>query len=171
MFLVPWIAFLVRRRRLDLIAIRRVFLHVGVALVELAIVISSTLVEPTRDNTFAWVFLGIGTAASVGGLLWSTKSRWRCQHPSDLNSAESVAKGFRALSFLRLGLAASPALYGIVGAQLTDAAEVGFVGAAVSVLLISVYGPTRARVDEIQERLRVAGSRVSLRAALDETAS
>jgi hypothetical protein len=177
MFLLPWIAlpwitFHVRRRRLDLIGLRRVFLHVGVALVEFAIVISSTLVEPARDATWAWVFLGIGTGVSVAGLLWSAKAPRRGQpDPSDLHSAESVSNGFRALSFIRLGLAASPALYGIVGTQLTETAEVSFGGVVVSLALFAVFGPTRSRVDEIQERLRLAGSRVSLRAALDETAT
>jgi sulfite exporter TauE/SafE len=171
MFLVPWIAIFPRRRRLDLIGMRRLFLHVGVALVELTLLISSISVEQQKDSTWAWVLLGVGTAGCVGGLVWST-SRWRDPHdPADLSSAERVANGFRALSFIRLGLAASPALYGIVGTQLTETAELSFVGAAVSVVLIALYGPTRARVDEIQERLRVAGSPISLRAALDDTAS
>lgn len=172
MFLLPWIAFFVRRRRLDLTGIRRVFLHVGVALVELAIVISSTFPEPARGTTWAWALLCVGSATAVGGLIWSSKAAWRAPpSAADLDRAESVANAFRSLSFIRLGLAASPAVYGIAGAQLTGVAEVSFAGAAVSVVLITVYGPTRSRVDGIQERLRLAGSRVSLRAALDETAS
>jgi hypothetical protein len=172
MFLLPWIAFLVRKRRLDLIGIRRVFLHVGVGLVELAIVISSTFPEPGRDTTWAWVLLGVGSATAVGGLIWSSKAAWRGPpNPADLDSAELVGNSFRSLSFIRLGLAASPAVYGIAGSQLTGAAEVSFAGVVVSIALITMYGPTRSRVDEIQDGLRVAGSRISLRAALDETAS
>jgi hypothetical protein len=169
-FLIPWIA-LLRRKRLDLVGLRRVFLHTGVALIEVTIVIASTFVGPRRDATWAWVLLGVGTAGCVGGLIWSTRSRWRDPpDPALLNSAESVANSFRSLSFIRLALAASPALYGIVGTQLTGVPEVGFVGAGVSVVLIAVYGPTRSRVDEIQERLRASGSSISLRAALSETA-
>jgi len=170
-FLVPWVTFFPLRRRLDLIGLRRVFLHVGVALVELALVISSRAVEQRRESTGAWLRLGVGAAGCFGGLVWST-SRWRDpQDPADLRSAEKVANGFRALSFIRLGLAASPAMYGIVGTQLTETAELAFVGAAISVVLIAVYGPTRSRVDDIQDRLRAAGSPISLRAALAETAS
>jgi hypothetical protein len=166
-----WFGILLFKRRLNLVGLRRQFIHMGVGLVELSIVIPTTFDEP-RDADLAWLILGVGTAGCVGGLIWSTKSRWRgSPDPSDLNSAESVANGFRALSFLRLGFAASPALYGIAGSQLTQTAEVGFVGVVVSLALFAVFGPTRSRVDEIQDRLRVAGSRVSLRVALDETAS
>jgi hypothetical protein len=168
-FLIPWIP-LLRRKRLDLVGLRRVFLHIGAASVEVAIVIGTTLVDPPRDATWAWVLLGAGTVACVGGLTWSTKSRWRDPpDPALLNSAESVANSFRSLSFIRLGFAASPALYGIVGTQLTGVPEVSLVGAGVSIVLIAVYGPTRSRVDEVQERLRAAGSPISLRAALSET--
>ena len=133
--------------------------------------ISSLADEHHRGAAWAWVLLGVGTAGCVGGLVWST-SRWRDPHdPADLISPEKVANGFRALSLIRLGFAASPALYGIVGTQLTDAAELGFVGAGISVVLIALYGPTRSRVDDIQDRLRAAGSPISLRAALTETAS
>jgi len=166
-----WFGIFPSKRRLDLVGLRRRFIHMGVALVEFSIVIPSTFEEP-RDADLAWLILGVGAAGCIGGLIWSTKSRWRGSRSSpDLNSDESVANGFRVLSFLRLGLAAAPALYGIAGSQLTETAEVGFVGVVVSLALFAVFGPTRFRVDETQERLRVAGSRVSLRAALHETAS
>jgi hypothetical protein len=169
-FLLPWIA-LLRRKRLDLIGLRRVFLHTGVALVEVTIVIASTFVGPPRDTTRAYILLGVGTAGCIGGLIWSTK-RWRAPpDPIDLSSAESIANSFRALSFIRLGLAASPALYGIVGTELTQTPEFGFVGAGISIVLLALFGPTRSRVDEIQERLRASDSPISLRAALEETAS
>lgn len=169
-FLLPWIA-LFRRKRLDLIGLRRVFLHMGVALAEVTIVIASTFVGPPRDTPWAWILIGVGTAGCIGGLIWSTK-RWRAPpDPIDLSSAESIANSFRALSFIRLGLAASPALYGIVGTELTHTPEYSFVGAGVSIVLLALFGPTRSRVDEIQERLRASGSTISLRAALEETRS
>jgi hypothetical protein len=169
---IPWFGiFPFKRRRHDLVGLRRLFIHMGLALVEISIVIPSTFQE-ARDADLAWLILGVGTAGCVGGLIWSTKTRWRGPaDPDGLNSAVSVANSFRALSFIRLGLAASPALYGIAGSQLTETAEVGFIGVVVSLALLAVFGPTRSRVDEIQERLRIAGSGVSLRAALDETAS
>ena len=108
-FLVPWVAFFPPRRRLDLIGLRRLFLHTGVALIELTFVISSLADEHHRGAAWAWVLLGVGTAGCVGGLVWST-SRWRDPHdPADLISPEKVANGFRALSLIRLGFAASPA--------------------------------------------------------------
>jgi len=169
-FLLPWIA-LFRRKRLDLIGLRRVFLHMGVALAEVTIVIASTFVGPPRDTPWAWILIGVGTAGCIGGLIWSTK-RWRAPpDPIDLSSAESIANSFRALSFIRLGLAASPALYGIVGTELTHTPEYSFVGAGVSIVLLALFGPTRSRVDEIRERLRASGSTISLRAALEETRS
>jgi hypothetical protein len=169
-FLLPWFG-LLRRKRLDLIGLRRVFLHTGVALVEVTIVIASTFVGPPRDTTWAWILLGVGTAGCLGGLIWSSK-RWRAPPDAiDLRSAESIANSFRALSFIRLGLAASPALYGIVGTEMTHTPESGFVGAGISIVLLVLFGPTRSRVDDIQERLRASGSPISLRAALEETVS
>jgi hypothetical protein len=168
-FLFPWIT-LFRRKRLDLIGLRRVFLHTAVASAELAIVIASTFDGPPRDTPWAWILIGLGTAACIGGLIWSNK-RWRTPpDPMDLDSAESIANSFRALSFVRLGLAASPALYGLVGTELTHTPGYRFVGAGVSIVLLGLFGPTRSRVDEIQERLRASGSPISLRAALEETA-
>jgi hypothetical protein len=172
MFLIPWIAILPRRRRLDLIGLRRLFLHMGIALIELAIVISSLSIEAPRDSTWAWLLLGLGSIGSFGGLVWTIKAGWRGPPDSSaLTSAGSVANSFRALSFIRLGFIASPALFGIVGTQLTGAAEMSVVGAAVTIAMIVVFGPTRSRVDEVQERLRASGSPISLRAALAETAS
>lgn len=142
-------------------------LHVGITLGEAAIVISSTLEGSTRDATWAWVILGLGTAGAVGGLIWTKKAG----QGAPPESAESVANGSRALTLIRLGFAASPALYGIVGAELAGAAEFGFAGVVVSLVLFAIYGPTRSRIEEIEERLRVSGSRISVRAALDEAAS
>lgn len=169
--LVPWIALFVRNRRLDLIGLRRVFHHTGMGLVEIAIVIPSTVVGSARETAWMWVLLGVGSAGALSGLIWSTKAGRRGPpDPAEPQSAASVAKAFRSLSFIRLGLAASPAMYGIVGRQLTGAAAVGFVGAGVSVVFMAVFGPTRSRVDEIEARLRVSGSRLSLRQVLSETA-
>jgi hypothetical protein len=140
--LLPWIA-LLRRKRLDLIGVRRVFLHTGVTLVEVTIVIASTFIGPPRDTTWAWILLGVGTVGCIGGLIWSTK-RWRAPPDTiDLSSAESIANSFRALSFTRLGLAASPALYGMVGTELTHIPEFGLVGAGISIVLLALFGPTR----------------------------
>jgi hypothetical protein len=90
---------------------------------------------------------------------------------SALISAESVANSFGALSFVRLGFIASPASFGIVGTRLTGAAEISVVGAAVTIVMIAMFGPTRSRVDEVQGRLRASGSPISPRAALADTAS
>jgi hypothetical protein len=161
-----------RRRRLDLIGLRRLFLHTGVALVEVTIVISRTVDGSAHEEKGAWILLGLASIGVIGGLVWTTKAGWRTPpDPGASNSPAPVANAFRALTFIRLGLAASPALYGIVGMQLTGVPEVGFAGVGISVVLIAVFGPTRSRVDEIQERLRGSGSPISLRVALDETAS
>jgi len=166
---LPWKVIFPRRRRLDLTGLRRLFLHVGIALVEVVIVISSLSIEP-RDPTWAWLCLGLGSISAIGGLVWTAKA-WRPPDRSALSSAESVANSFRVLSFIRLGFIATPAMWGIVGTQLTGATEVSVVGAAVTIAMSVVFGPTRSRVDEIQERLRASGSPISLRAALTETAS
>ncbi len=143
----------------------------GAVLAEVTIVIASIFAGPSRDTPWAWILIGVGTAGCIGGLIWSTE-RWRSPaDPTDLSSAESIANSFRALSFIRLGLAASPAVYGIVGTELTHTPEYSLVGAGVSIVLLALYGPTRSRVDEIEERLRASGSPIALRAALEETAS
>jgi hypothetical protein len=70
--------------------------------------------------------------------------------------------------FIRLGLAASPALYGVVGAEIGTGPTAAFLGTVVSLTLLTSFGPTRSRVDEVQERLREHGSQISLRLALNE---
>jgi hypothetical protein len=41
--LIPWIGIFPRKRRLDLVGLRRMFIHIGLVLVEASVMIASTL--------------------------------------------------------------------------------------------------------------------------------
>ena len=124
-----------------------------------------TFTEPEAKATWPWLALVGGSTGAIAGLVWSSRARWRA--PPDWTG--SVAQSFRSLMFIRLGLAASPALYGVAGAELARRPSITFVGTAVSLVLLASFGPTRSRVDDVQRRIRERGSPILLRATLNET--
>jgi hypothetical protein len=163
--LIPWLV-LIRRPGLDLVGLRRIYLHTGLALAELTIVVAYAFDDPGRHPTWPWFVLVVGSAGALAGLVWSSRSGRRPLPDSPL----AVGQAFRALMFIRLGFAASPALYGIVGAEIGRNAESALTGTLVSLALLAWFGPTRSRVDEFERHLRERGSSISLRSALDEAA-
>jgi hypothetical protein len=153
---------------MNLVGLRRVFLHTAAMLVEISIAISAVFEGTPGDAAWPWLVLAVGTAGSVGGLIWTSRFRWRASR-EQLRSAGSVARFFRSLMFIRLCLAASPALYGVVGAEIGTGPTAPSLGTVVSLMLLASFGPTRSRVDDVQARLREHGSPISLRLALNET--
>jgi hypothetical protein len=162
--LVPWLTFWLRKR-LDLTRLRHIFVHTGFALMELTIAIQWSF-DAHRGAlpAIVWMVAIVALTWSIGALLWVERT------PLAGGSAEALARQFRALSLIRLGLAAQPALWGITGSYVVNRPELSWIGTVVSVLLLAWVAPTRSRVDVVEERLRASGSTLSLRTALSDTA-
>jgi hypothetical protein len=161
---VPFVPIWLRRDRVDVIRLRHVYLHSGIALVELCLAVQWTLHDrPKRIPSIAWIAAGVIIAWEVVALIWSERTALSG------GTAEELAARFRARSFIQLGLALAPGLYGIVGAQLLERPELSWLGALASVLLLAWVAPRKSRLDRIDEQLRVAGSSLTVRSALSET--
>jgi hypothetical protein len=162
---VPWMPFRFlkpERERLDLIGLRHVFVHTAIALVELCVL--TQLVVDGQGRTIpplVWIVGVLAISWAVGGIAWTLGRRLAT------GTDEALAARFRAASMITLGLAASPALWGIAGSYLVGRPEPSWVGAFVSVLLLAWVAPRRSRLDRVDEELRASGSILSIRRAID----
>lgn len=164
-FLVPFVPIWFRRGPLDLIGLRHLFVHSGVAVVELCIGVQWTLHdEPEPIPSIVWIAVPVLAVWQVAGMLWSDR------RSLPASSAVELAGAFRARSFIQLGLALAPALWGIAGAQILDRTELSWIGTLGGVVLLAWIAPRTSRLDRVDEDLRAAGSTLSIRSALRHTA-
>jgi F0F1-type ATP synthase membrane subunit c/vacuolar-type H+-ATPase subunit K len=98
--------------------------------------------------------------APAAGFLAVTRRRYTAQTRAEL------AAEHRQRFFLGVALAESPALFGLVGLFLTGALWVVLAGGALSLALLALHAPTERAIDREDERLRSAGSPVTLSEAL-----
>jgi hypothetical protein len=144
--------------------LRHLFVHTGIALIELTVVITWSFDgKPSTVASFVWVVAAALVSFDVGAIIWVGR------RPPRGGSAVELADGFRATSLIQLGLATAPALYGIGGVYLFGRTELSWIGAVISVGLLGWVSPTRARLDRVDDQLRLAGMPVSIRPALTES--
>jgi hypothetical protein len=159
---VPWIPFrFLKPERSDLIGLRHVFVHTTIALVELCVAIQLVVDGERRAiPPLVWIVGALAISWAVGGIARTLRRQLAT------GTDEALAARFRAASMITLGLAASPALWGIAGSYLVGRPELSWIGAFVSVLLLAWVAPRRSRLDRVDEELRASGSMLSIRRAL-----
>ena len=162
-FLVPFVdLFAFRRKAADLIGLRHVFVHIGVALAAFALVVPATIGPPRGPPPgWAWLLLGATVAWSA---VWIASSRRRLFRPGLMT--ETLGPRFRALCFIDLGMATAPALWGIGLAIATETRELAYAGVAAGLGLLAWAAPRAGALDRIDDRLRTEGFDTSIREAL-----
>lgn len=160
--LVPWIPFrFVKPERLNLIGLRHVFVHTAVALLELCVALQ-LIVDGERGTIppLVWIVGALAISWAIVGIARTLRRQLAT------GTDEALAARFRAASMIALGLAASPALWGIAGSYVVNRPELSWLGAAISVALLWWVAPRRSRIEQIDAELRDRGSSLSLRRAL-----
>jgi hypothetical protein len=155
----------VTRRRLDLVRLRHLFVHTGIALTEVTLVTSWTF-DAGRDPIppLAWAIASGLIGSVVVGL------EWIARRPLPMSSSQDLGAAFRAATLIRVGFAASPGLCGIAGSYLFDRPELSWLGTVFSLGLLTWVAPSKTHLDRIDEELRSSGSRLTVRTALEESA-
>lgn len=163
-FVVPFVdLFAFRRKPADLIGLRHVFVHTGIALVAFALVVVPATIGSRRDPPpgWAWLLLGATVAWSAG---WIASSRRRLFRPG--LTTETLGPRFRALCFIGLGMATAPALWGIGLAIVTETRGLASAGVATGLGLLGWAAPRAGALDRIDDRLRAEGFDRGIRQAL-----
>lgn len=149
-----------------LLAIRRVFVSVCVALVLISVTLL-VFVDPGgqppggNDLDVAPVVVGLtvlGAAAQVVPRV--------IRRPFDCSSDAALAVRYRTTFFLGLAFAETPALLGFVGSFLTRTTWMYLVGLPWTIVGLVTIAPTRGRIQRDQDELRLSGCGRSLIAAL-----
>jgi hypothetical protein len=113
-----------------------------------------------------WLVFTAVAAWSIGASAWLRRVP---AAPAEMPTEEVLARQYRARSITQLGLAITPAAWGIGGSFLAERPQLSWLGTGL--ILLTWVAPSRSRIDAIDERLRLAGAPVSLRSALLRTTS
>jgi O-antigen/teichoic acid export membrane protein len=153
----------VRARRAEtngLIVLRSVFLVLVAAL--LLFVVPLSFIAPWDGGDEGWVpwavvVIGVASLAYVA---------WIRRRPLPTNSPEALARSYRALFFIGVGVASAAALWGFVGVFVGGTAWIYLVGLAFGLVGLWMIAPTRSDIERRQREITAAGSPLSLLDAL-----
>jgi hypothetical protein len=106
-----------------------------------------------------WTIAATGVYALVA-------TAWVRRRPLVTGSAEALAGSYRANFYVGLGLAVSPALFGLCGVFIGDSLWVYLVGLAFTLVALWMIAPTRQNIERRQREITAAGSPLSLLDAL-----
>jgi small-conductance mechanosensitive channel len=82
------------------------------------------------------------------------------------SSPEPLARYYRALFFIEVGVAVAAALWGLVGVFLVGSLWIYLVGLAFGLVGLLMIAPTRSDIERRQREITEAGSPLSLQDAL-----
>jgi O-antigen/teichoic acid export membrane protein len=149
-----------RRETNGLIVLRSVFLGLIAALLLFAVPLSFIAPRDVGDEGWVpWAVVAIGIA-SLAGI-----ARIR-RRPIPTTSPEALARVYRALFFIGVGVASAAALWGFVGVFLGGSLWIYLVGLAFGLVGLWMIAPTRSDIERRQQEIIAAGSPLSLLDAL-----
>ncbi|MGH2529602.1 MAG: hypothetical protein ACRDH0_09775 [Actinomycetota bacterium] len=149
-----------RKERNGLIVLRNVFLGLLVSL--FLFVFALSFIAPWDGGDERWVPWA-AVVIGIVSLAWVARIRRR---PLLTTSPEALARYYRALFFIGLGVAAEPALLGFLGVFQGGSAWIYLVGLAFSLVGLWMIAPTRRDIERRQREITAAGSPLSLLDAL-----
>ena len=144
-----------------LIVLRSVFLSVVAAL--LLFVVPLSFVGPWDGGDERWVPWAV-VVIGIASLAYVARIRRR---PLLTTSPETLARYYRALFFIGVGVAADAALLGFVGVFLGESLWIYLVGLAFGLVGLWMIAPTRSDIERRQREITPAGSPLSLLDALN----
>jgi len=149
-----------RKERNGLIVLRNVFLGLLVSL--FLFVFALSFIAPWDGGDERWVPWAV-VVIGIVSLAWVARIRRR---PLLTTSPEALARYYRALFFIGLGVAAEPALLGFLGVFQGGSAWIYLVGLAFSLVGLWMIAPTRRDIERRQREITATGSPLSLLDAL-----
>jgi hypothetical protein len=146
-----------QRQTNGLIALRSVFLSLVVALLFFVVVYG--VITPWDGGDERWVpwtvvVIGIGSIA------------WIRRRPLPTTSSEALARSYRALFYIGVGVGSAAALWGLAGVLLGGSLWIYLVGLAFALVGLWMIAPTRSDIERRQREITAAGSPLSLLDAL-----
>jgi hypothetical protein len=150
-----------RRAETDgLVALRSVFLGLVAAL--LLFVVALSFIAPWDGGDEGWVPWAV-VVLGIASLAYVARIRRR---PLPTSSPEPLARYYRALFFIEVGVAVAAALWGLVGVFLVGSLWIYLVGLAFGLVGLLMIAPTRSDIERRQREITEAGSPLSLQDAL-----
>jgi F0F1-type ATP synthase membrane subunit c/vacuolar-type H+-ATPase subunit K len=149
-----------QRETNGLIFLRSVFLGLIVAL--LLFVVALSFIGPWDGGDEGWVPWAV-VAIGIASLAYVARIRRR---PLPTNSREALARSYRALFFIGVGVAEAAALWGIAGVFLGGSLWIYLVGLPFGLVGLWMIAPTRTDIERRQREITAAGSPLSLLDAL-----
>jgi hypothetical protein len=143
-----------------LIVLRRMFLGLIVPLFLFLVALS--FIEPWDGGDERWVPWAV-LIIGIVSLAWVARIRRRRLSTTSL---EALARSYRALFFIGLGVAEGAALWGFAGVFLGGSLWIYLVGLAFALVGLWMIAPTRLDIERRQSEITAAGSPLSLLDAL-----
>jgi O-antigen/teichoic acid export membrane protein len=143
-----------------LILLRSVFLVLVAAL--LLFVVALSFIAPWDGGDEGWVPWAV-VVIGIASLAYVARIRRR---PLPTTSPEALARYYRALFFIGVGVASAAALWGFVGVFQGGSAWIYLVGLAFGLVGLWMIAPTRSDIGRRQREITLAGSPLSLVDAL-----
>jgi hypothetical protein len=149
-----------RTEESGLVVLRTVFLGIVVSLFLFLWAMSFITPWDGGDERWApWAVVVIG----IVSLAYIARIRRR---PLPTTSLEALARYYRALFFIEVGVAVAAALWGLVGVFLVGSLWIYLVGLAFGLIGLWMIAPTRSDIERRQREIAAAGSPLSLLDAL-----
>jgi hypothetical protein len=145
-----------RRETNGLIALRSVFISLVAAL--LFFVVAYGFITPWDGGDERWVPWTV-VAIGIGSLVYIARIRRR---PLPTTSPEALARSYRALFFIGVGVGSAAALWGLAGVLLGGSLWIYLVGLAFGLVGLWMIAPTRSGIERRQREITAAGAPLSL---------
>jgi hypothetical protein len=143
-----------------LILLRSVFLVLVAALLLFVVLLS--FIGPWDGGDERWVPWAV-VIIGIASLAYVARIRRR---PLPTTSPETLARHYRALFFIGVGVASAAALWGFVGVFLGGSLWIYLVGLAFGLVGLGMIAPARRDIERRQREITAAGSPLSLLDAL-----
>jgi hypothetical protein len=152
-----------RARRAEtngLILLRSVFL--GLVAPLLLFIVALSFIGPWDGGDEGWVPWAV-VVLGIASLAYVARIRRR---PLPTTSPEALARSYRALFFIGVGVAEAAPLWGFAGVFLGGSAWIYLLGLAFGLVGLWMIAPTRRDIERRQREITAAGSPLSLQDAL-----
>lgn len=149
-----------RRETNLLVSLRSMFLRILISL--FLFLWAFSYVAPWDGGDEKWV----PWAIAATGVYALVAMAWVRRRPLVTGSPGALAGSYRASFYVGLGLAQSPALFGLAGVFIGDSLWIYLVGLAFTLVALWMIAPTRQDIERRQREITAAGSPLSLLNAL-----